>query len=270
VGRFTQPDPFPGFQTRPLSLHPYLYVLANPINDTDPNGRLPFETPCSQDGCDPNDEAATQWLLEAMRTNAVSSEARTIRLLNRLALAGASVPVPILLPPIPPLPPIIVAPCPALAIPPKALAYIMWIEMVKTDAPWDFKRPILEAQGEFAWGGENIRMCCDWYWYEAVANVHYGYVGRAAGFTSLELKAGAGAAQYQEYRNAEWYREKIAEGEIGWHTYYDEPEDQAGIRIGLDLYNEGTSLTPEKFCEVFDRWSPQLKPANWYDSAPWI
>jgi RHS repeat-associated protein len=36
VGIFTAPDPFPGVQAEPGSLHPYLYVLANPINTRDP------------------------------------------------------------------------------------------------------------------------------------------------------------------------------------------------------------------------------------------
>jgi RHS repeat-associated protein len=36
VGIFTAPDPFPGVPAEPGSLHPYLYVLANPINTRDP------------------------------------------------------------------------------------------------------------------------------------------------------------------------------------------------------------------------------------------
>ncbi len=39
VGIFPSPDPFPGLQAQPLSLNPYLYVLANPVNAADPSGR---------------------------------------------------------------------------------------------------------------------------------------------------------------------------------------------------------------------------------------
>ncbi len=39
VGIFSSPDPFPGLQTQPLSLHPYLYVLASPVNATDATGQ---------------------------------------------------------------------------------------------------------------------------------------------------------------------------------------------------------------------------------------
>jgi len=38
VGIFTAPDPFPGVQAEPGSLHPYRYVLGNPVNGTDPSG----------------------------------------------------------------------------------------------------------------------------------------------------------------------------------------------------------------------------------------
>ncbi|MEM3433740.1 MAG: RHS repeat-associated core domain-containing protein [Candidatus Methanomethyliaceae archaeon] len=38
VGVFTAPDPFPGVRQEPMSLHPYLYVLANPVSRVDPRG----------------------------------------------------------------------------------------------------------------------------------------------------------------------------------------------------------------------------------------
>ena len=38
VGLFTAPDPFPGVQSEPGSLHPYRYVLGNPVNGADPSG----------------------------------------------------------------------------------------------------------------------------------------------------------------------------------------------------------------------------------------
>jgi RHS repeat-associated protein len=38
VGRFTSRDTFSGTQTDPVSLHPYLYAEADPVNRTDPSG----------------------------------------------------------------------------------------------------------------------------------------------------------------------------------------------------------------------------------------
>jgi len=40
VGIFTAPDPFPGVLAEPGSLHPYRYVLGNPVNYTDPSGQI--------------------------------------------------------------------------------------------------------------------------------------------------------------------------------------------------------------------------------------
>jgi RHS repeat-associated protein len=42
VGRFTTRDPFPGFAVLPQTQHPYVYVGNNPINLTDPSGKLFF------------------------------------------------------------------------------------------------------------------------------------------------------------------------------------------------------------------------------------
>ncbi len=42
IGIFSSPDPFPGLQIQPRSMHPYLYALDNPIHLTDPTGHTPF------------------------------------------------------------------------------------------------------------------------------------------------------------------------------------------------------------------------------------
>ena len=42
VGRFTTPDPFPGFVFFPQTQHAYVYVVNNPVKHTDPSGHLPL------------------------------------------------------------------------------------------------------------------------------------------------------------------------------------------------------------------------------------
>jgi len=42
VGRFTQPDPWPGGPQQPLSLHAYIYGFQNPLKYTDPSGTQPY------------------------------------------------------------------------------------------------------------------------------------------------------------------------------------------------------------------------------------
>jgi RHS repeat-associated protein len=42
TGRFLSRDPFPGFATSPASQNPYSYAHNNPVNYTDPSGRVVF------------------------------------------------------------------------------------------------------------------------------------------------------------------------------------------------------------------------------------
>jgi RHS repeat-associated protein len=44
TGRFITKDPFPGYSSLPSTLHPYSYLLNNPVNLVDPSGQNPFLT----------------------------------------------------------------------------------------------------------------------------------------------------------------------------------------------------------------------------------
>ncbi len=258
-GRFLTKDVWPGEYTKPLSLNGWNYVAANPINRVDPTGLFPNNCDTLySDKCDPTIESSTKWLLETMRTNAISKEAKIILFLNKWAYTNFSPPIPIILPPFLGLPPLS-GPCSPAAGSAKALAYIIWIKMVKTDAPWDYKLKIYRKESGFEWGGEHYQMCCSQYSYENPSNIHYGYVGKAAGFGDLELKAGAGVAQYWQHRLSPEYQKLIEAGKVGLHTYFDEPEDQAGIEIGLSLFRSPDALTPNKFCKIFNRYAHRLK-----------
>lgn len=78
--------------------------------------------------------------------------------------------------------------------------------------------------------------------YEVVANVHYGYVGRAAGFTEKRLLGGASEAQVSEAR-----------GETK-----DDPRDVQAIRKGFQLFNAGSAKGLNK----------SDLDANYYDKLP--
>lgn len=110
----------------------------------------------------------------------------------------------------------------------KAEAYTRWMELVSGGARWDFKIPILTKLGE------SIRLCdnmsgCNWYSYENPANIHFGYVGRVAGFTPLEMHVGAGRAQGNDNPNQDTKK--------WWYTLRDEPADYWAIEVGILVYN---------------------------------
>lgn len=100
---------------------------------------------------------------------------------------------------------------------------------------------------------------CDWYEYSIPGNIHYGYVGRAGGFSAFELHLGASYAEitdlahrellellgkwfvnfhidlgclinieFDRYVNFEW-----------WGTGFDDPHDFAAVSLGIDLYDIG-------------------------------
>jgi hypothetical protein len=112
----------------------------------------------------------------------------------------------------------------AEAIEAKYTAGVFWRDLVCDGCRWDFKDQI---RGEL---GENIRLrdSRDSYWYEysTPGNIHFGYVGRAAGFTGLELHVGATFAQQTDPEN-------IPE-ENAWHG--DQPTDFQAIELGIELY----------------------------------
>jgi hypothetical protein len=72
-------------------------------------------------------------------------------------------------------------------------------------------------------------------------NIHYGYVGKAAGFSDLELLVGAGAAQIiSKMKNKDSradYLRAVARREIMPRAYGDYVRDQFAIQLGIDIWN---------------------------------
>jgi hypothetical protein len=81
----------------------------------------------------------------------------------------------------------------------RVVGYVWWKEMVKDKARWDFKHQILTGPGR------SIILCeheiCDWYEYSMPGNIFYAYIGRVAGFSEAELRAGAVYAQQTDPNN---------------------------------------------------------------------
>ncbi len=147
------------------------------------------------------------WLVREANRNVGLPEVRSIRSLNAASNSGST------------------------GVVSKAAAAGMFIELVKDSAPWDFKDKI---KGELE---ERIRLGSDWFEYSTPGNIHYGFVGAAAGFSLPELRAGAGAAQLRDHC--------VEGGPVGsWRTGFDIADDYYAVEFGHQLYQE--AYAPDK------------------------
>lgn len=123
----------------------------------------------------------------------------------------------------------------------KAAAYLVWANKVRPGGDWDHKTDILNRTAgtntftPLPGGNGNIR-------YDLWSNVHYGYVGREAGFTGGELRAGANAADI-----------------VGQDR--TDPGDDVAVRIGLELRERYApdQLRPEHINEAIERHRAELE-----------
>jgi RHS repeat-associated protein len=241
------PDP-----PNPQSLNRYAYVYNQPLIYVDREGHFPWLLPLVIAGgivvggivgvaitpewqfwnapaitsprvTPPTSEDMTMWLIDQMQTNAQSPVTELLRE-NWQSLSPAN----------------------------RAGALRAWTALVRTGAVWDFKGDILETRlpglPYVMLGGQQLN-------YQAVANIHYGFVGRAAGFQGWLLRAGAGVAQWME-----WHRKDPSK--VGpWETYFDQPFDAWCVGFGIFLYDrygqKMDELTPEAFAQALQDYIQQ-------------
>lgn len=126
----------------------------------------------------------------------------------------------------------------------KAAAFLGWAALVKGDATWDFKREFREADVL------NVTLGCHNYLMDVVANIHYGFVGAASGFSQNELLVGAGVAQ-------------IFTGTSHWsyrRSKFDDPDDQAAIQLGYWLYQTySAEMTETQFIQGVNQYHDRLR-----------
>jgi hypothetical protein len=129
----------------------------------------------------------------------------------------------------------------------KYAAYMGWAAMVKGGGPWDFKPDLSKA------GVSTVILGGHSFGFDIVANIHYGFVGAASGFSLNELLLGAGAAQ-------------LASGTSSWSyagSNFDDPRDQAAIWLGFWLYGQyGIDLTIDQFVQAIDQYEKFLRASN--------
>jgi RHS repeat-associated protein len=227
-GRFISQDPWPGSIRQPSSLHKYLYVSANPVNLVDPLGLY-------AQACNQNYEVynLTDWLVREMHHQSTHWPVRGgIAMLNKVGrfydyqtglIPPQDVSISFLLNAL-----TIYMPGRLQATYAQGAALLWWAQMVRDGARWDFKDQIgSEFQEE-----KTVRLCdheeCRWYEYSMPGNIFYAYVGRSAGFSEFDIRAGAVYAQQNDPDNDPALND--------WFLGLDQADDQAALDLGFEMY----------------------------------
>lgn len=135
----------------------------------------------------------------------------------------------------------------------KALAFHMYIQLVADDHRWDFKDRIERTLGR------SIELGDEWFEFSTPGNIHYGFVGAAAGFSRTELRIGAGVAQAWDDLRSDDPDASIG----GWNTWFDAPTDFYAVEFGVQLYeNYGSNVTVEKFNALLVSYTDRSKLAH--------
>jgi len=234
LGRFVSADtivPNPG---NPQGLNRYAYVLGNPLKFRDSTGHA-YEDGygilwrfTSQGelrpinlyapGAGHSDRDLTYFIATQARAMTQNAAINDIRTAN-------SFPLPIA----------------------KTYAYPAFEKLVGDGKTWDFKDKIQDELGN------SFRLCsrykCNWYEYSVIGNILYGYIGKYAAFSGIEIRGGAGYAEARDPENRGNYntpfgyfpRDRIRTG-------FDDPKDHHAVGMGMEMYRQyGTGVTIRDF-----------------------
>jgi hypothetical protein len=129
-------------------------------------------------------------------------------------------------------------------------------KIVKTDGPWDFKSNLRQMnkndESVCPKCKEAVTLCGMCIQFEAISNIHYGYVALKAGiFEELAIYA-AGIAQLIDSKKYKEALKAVFRPDLNG----DEVEDQVAIRIGFEYYKSGN------LCELVRRNASDLKTVD--------
>jgi hypothetical protein len=125
--------------------------------------------------------------------------------------------------------------CSDMKLTTKMAAMLIWTGKVRQNGDWDHKLKISyrfhpRARTDQEWHHYN-----GWvYFYDVWSNLHYGYVGTAAGFSESALLDGAGGEQIASDL-LRGHAPKNTSGVTGLRAW-DDPYDRAAITLGIKLY----------------------------------
>ncbi|MCB2263723.1 MAG: polymorphic toxin type 44 domain-containing protein [Candidatus Thiosymbion ectosymbiont of Robbea hypermnestra] len=142
-------------------------------------------------------------------------------------------------------------------------ALLLWTWKVRTGGDWDHKpqiatrfHPCDPKEQQWHLHGDTL------YYYDIWSNLHYGYVGMAAGFSESALLDGAGLEQI----GSDLLRGKLpkrSEGIAGMRAW-DDPKDRFAIKLGIGLWPRPAD--PEEIKVLVIRHRYQLRTKLW---EPW-
>ncbi|MEJ5203473.1 MAG: RHS repeat-associated core domain-containing protein [Anaerolineales bacterium] len=260
LNQFIQPDPIAPSPYFPTDWNRYSYARNSPINLTDPSGLTPYEPPDEA----PNHRDLTRWLYGELTTNANGYYAQTLKRLNSSIWTLDRV---------------------------KALAG--WAYLVKDKAKWDFKHKI---QDEMRGRSVLLRFPRGYEWieYSVPGNIHYGFVGRASGFSGALLHMGASYAEITDPAHANQGESCCPEicmvGHVGpvlfeycknigcyyinpeWFSgLFDDPDDFDSVEFGVKLFNtHGSNPTFTQFESFLASHVSELTKAPYIPDWKWI
>jgi hypothetical protein len=133
----------------------------------------------------------------------------------------------------------------------RAKAYGLWASMVAPGREWDHKPKLrerygLETKNELFFKDPKGNRAVS---YDIWSNIHYGYVGRAAGLSRFELEKGA--------------QVPIVAGRT-------DAGDKITVRVGEDLYDKyGPNLTQQQFQQEVDKALREMESKRAGQVKPW-
>lgn len=128
--------------------------------------------------------------------------------------------------------------CARFEITSRQAALLLWASKVMVNADWDHKPARFKSR---ATGSGTWHVRDDYkYFYDIWSNIHYGYAGRAAGFSESLLLDGAGLEQLATDLIVRISPPTRSTNVAGLRAY-DDPSDREAIRIGVVLYRANSA-----------------------------
>lgn len=121
----------------------------------------------------------------------------------------------------------------------KVAATAIWTKKVAQNQAWDHKPTLQTMYNNVVWHKQGNYA----YFYDIWSNIHYGYIGSAAGFSENLLLDGAGLEQigsdlYRQAQDSENFHGPYKTDGIEGLRAWDDVSDRISIGIGMELYKE--------------------------------